>query len=289
MAEILWRTEFENGRRKLVCDLGQLGFYIDDDGQTSGLFLAVAAPLGGAASLGAILAKGDPGFAPSIQMSSFTELDADDPTQASMELNLLAEATDVSGPVYGLDVVLHRGLRGEEGVVIIHPADYAADPDNPPLGWVPAVAAGLETFELVPQRVPMMHWPASVDEVPTGTTAGYTMTVIPIDPAPWDRYVYPSGEVQVVASSGTNMRVDLVAHLNDETGPKIVGRSRGVAGAKDKLSMIGYPPAGTTSAAMKILANQPANVYFRTEKQGGSGTYSSVAGTGLFGALTVPA
>lgn len=286
MAEILWRTEYRDGVRWLFCNLTELGFRLDDDGQASGMFLAIAAPLGGVASLGNILAKGDQGFSPSIEMSSFVELDADDPTPGSVSLNLLAEATDVSGPVYGLDVVLHRGATGETGTVIITPGDYSEDPQ---LGWVPAVAAGLETFELVPQRVPQMYWPATVTDVPTGTTSGYTMTTIPIAAAPFDRYVIPTGEVQVVAASGTNLRCDLVAHLDDETGTKIVGRSYGVAGAKDKLSLIGYPPAGTTSSATKILANNPANVYFRTEKQAGSSAYSSVAGTALFGCMTVPA
>ncbi len=286
MAETQWRTEYRDGVRWLFCNLAELGFRLDDDGQASGMFLAVAAPLGGIASLGNILAKGDRGFSPSIEMGSFVELDADDVTPASVSLNLLAEATDVSGPVYSLDVVLHRGATGEAGTVVFNPGAISEDPQ---LGWIPAVAAGLEEFELVPQRVPTMHWPASVTDVPSGTTAGFTMTTVPIAAVPYDRYVIPTGEVQVVASSGTNLRVDLVAHLDDETGTKIVGRSFGVAGAKDKLSLIGYPPAGTTSSATKILANNPANVYFRTEKQAGSSSYSTVAGTGLFGALTVPA
>lgn len=285
MAEILWRTEYRDGVRWLFCNLAELGFRLDDDGQASGMFLAIAAPLGGVASLGNILAKGDQGFSPSIEVSSFVELDADDPTPASFTLDILAEATEVSGPVYGANLVLHRGAKGESGSVIINPADYG----TPQLGWVPAVAAGLGAFELVPQRYSQMYWPASVSDVPIGTTAGFTMTTIPIGAAPFDRYVIPTGEVQVVAASGTNLRVDLVAHLDDETGTKIVGRSFGIAGAKDKLSLIGYPPAGTTSSATKILANNPANVYFRTEKQGGSSAYSSAPGTGLFGALTVPA
>lgn len=288
MAEILWRTEYRDGVRWLFCNLAEIGFRLDDDGQASGMYLAVAAPLGGVASMGNILAKGDRGFSPSIELSSFTELDADDPTEASVSLDLLAEATDVSGPVYGLNVTLHRGVQGESGSAIINPADYSGE-DDPTLGYTLAVAAGLATFELVPQKVPTMHWPATVDNVPGGTTSGYTMTTIPISAVPWDRYVLPSGEVQVVAASGTSLRVDLVAHLDDETGTKIVGRSYGIAGAKDKLSMIGYPDAGTTSSATKILAGQTANVYFRTEKQAGSSSYSSVAGTGRFGALTIPA
>lgn len=284
MAEILWRTEYRDGVRWLFCNLAELGFRLDDDGQASGMFLAIAAPLGGVASLGTILAKGDQGFSPSIEMSSFTELDSDDPTPGSVKLNLLAEATDVSGPVYGLDVVLHRGTRGESGSVIINPADYG----DPQLGWVPAVAAGLESFELVPQQVVQQHWPATVDNVPSGTTAGYTMTVVPIDAAPYDRYVFPSGTVQVAASSGSNLRVDLVARLNADNGA-VVGRDYGVAGAKDKLCLIGYPDAGATSTATKLVANQPHNIYFRTEKQAGSSSYSSVSGTGRFGCLTVPA
>lgn len=285
MAEILWRTEYRDGVRWLFCNLAELGFRLDDDGQASGMFLAVAAPLGGIASLGNILAKGDQGFSPSIEMSSFVELDADDPTPGSVSLNLLAEATDVSGPVYGLDVVLHRGATGETGTVVITPSDYSEDPQ---LGWIPAVAAGLEEFELVPQRVSAQWWPATVTDVPPGTTAGYTMTVVPIAAVPYDRYVIPAGTVQVSASSGSNLRVDLLARLNADDGA-IVGRDYGRAGASDKLTLIGYPDAGTTSSATKILANNSANVYFRTEKQSGSSSYSSVAGTGRFGALTVPA
>lgn len=285
MAEILWRTEYENGVPWLYCDLAKIGFRLDDDGQASGMFLAVASPLGGKASLGNILAKGDQGFAPSIELSSFTELDANDPTPASVSLNLLVEATEVSGPVYGMDVVLHRGIQGEAGTATWDPEDLSEDPQ---LGYVPAVAAGLGSFELVPQKVTTMHWPATVDNVPGGTTAGYTQTIVSIAAAPYDRYAFPAGTVQVAAASGTNLRVDLVARLDADDGP-IVGRDYGIAGAKDKLHLVGFPDAGATSSATKILANQPANIYFRTEKQAGSSAYSSVAGTARYGVLMVQA
>lgn len=285
MAEILWRVEYENGRRKLVCNLAEVGFWIDDDGQQSGLFLAIAAPLGGVASLGTILAKGDQGFVPSLQLSSFTELDADDPTPASASFNLLAEGTDISAPVYGLDLVLHRGTQGEDGTATWDPEDLSEDPQ---LGYVPAVAAGLGTFELVPQKTTTMHWPATVTAVPGGTTATFEMTIVPIAAAPYDRYAFPGGTVQVAAASGTNLRVDLVARLDADDGP-VVGRDYGRAGASDKLTLIGFPDAGASSSATKILANQPANIYFMTEKQAGSSAYSSVAGTARFGVLMVQA
>ena len=285
MAEILWRTEYRDGVRWLFCNLAELGFRLDDDGQASGMFLAIAAPLGGVASLGTLLAKGDQGFSPSIEMGNFEELDPADPTEAFISLDLVAEATDVSGPVYALNGALHAGATTESGTATFTPGDLSEDPQ---LGWIPAVAAGLETFELVPQRVSAQYWPATVTDVPNGTTAGYTMTIIPIEAAPYDRYVVTAGTVQVAASSGSNLRVDLVARLDADNGP-VVGRDYGVAGAKDKLSIIGYPDAGALSTATKILANNEANIYFRTEKQSGSSSYSSVSGTGRFGCMTVPA
>lgn len=285
MAEILWRTEYRDGVRWLFCNLAELGFRIDDDGQTSGMFLAVAAPLGGVASLGTVLAKGDDGFVPSLELSSFVELDADDPTPASASLNLIAEGTDVSAPVYGLNLVLHRGAQGESGTATWDPGDLSEDPQ---LGWIPAVAAGLGTFELVPQKTSAMYWPATVTAVPPGTTAGFTMTIVPIDAEPFDRYAFPSGTVQVAAASGTNLRVDLVARLDADDGP-VVGRDYGRAGASDKLTLIGFPDAGATSTATLIPANTSANIYFCTEKQSGSSAYSSVAGTARYGVLTVSA
>lgn len=287
MAEILWRTEYRDGVRWLFCNLAEIGFRLEDDGQASGMYLAIAAPLGGVASLGNILAKGDTGFAPSIELSSFQELDADDATPASCTLNLLAEGTDISGPVYGLNLVLHRGVQGESGTAIITPEDYSGE-DDPLLGYTLAVAPGLETFELVPQKVTTQHWPATVDNVPPGTTAGYTQTIVPIAAAPYDRYAYPGGTVQVTAASGSNLRVDLVARLDADDGP-VVGRDYGIAGAKDKLHLVGFPDAGASASSVKILANQPANIYFRTEKQAGSSAYSSVAGTARYGVLLVQA
>ncbi|MGU3650696.1 hypothetical protein ACNHQB_04480 [Mycolicibacterium sp. A43C] len=269
----------------MICNLAELGFRLDDDGQASGMFLAVASPLGGAASLGNILAKGDRGFSPTIQMGNFVELDADDATEASLSLDLVAEATDVSGPVYALNGALHRGAASESGTVKFNPGDLSEDPM---LDWIPAVAPGLQNFQLVPQKVSAMHWPAAVDLVPPNTPAGYRMTIVPIDPAPFDRYAYPAGTVQVSAATGNNLRVDLVARLDADNGP-VVGRDYGRPGATDKLTIIGFPDAGTLSTATMIPANQPANIHFMTEKQGGSAGYGSVPGTGRFGVLTVPA
>ncbi len=284
MAEILWRTEYRDGVRWLICNLAELGFRLDDDGQASGMFLAIAAPLGGVASLGNILAKGDPGFAPSIEMGNFEELDADDPRPAFVSLDLVAEATDISGPVYALNGALHRGAASEGGTVTFNPGDIG----EPTLGYIPAVAPGLTEFELVPQKITTMHWPAEVSNVPTNTSAGFTMAIVSLGTAPYDRYAFPSGTVQIQSATSAAVRVDLVARKNADNGP-IVGRDFGVSGARDKLHLIGFPDAGSTASATRIPANEEANIYFCTEKQLGSVGYSSVAGTGRFGVLAVQA
>lgn len=285
MVQIRWQTEYRDGMRWLFCDLARIGFRLDDDGQASGMYLAVAAPIGAEASLGNILAKGDAGFPATMVLSGLEEMDADDPRPAAAELEELAAPTAVSGPVYGLSLRLHRGATGESGTATLRPSDLSEDPL---VGWIPAVAPGLETFELAPQKVVTQHWPATVTDAPPGTTAGWTLTVIPIDAAPYDRYAFPSGTVQVTAASGSNLRVDLLARLDADNGP-VVGRDYGRAGAADKLYLVGFPDAGTTSTATKIPANQPANIYFRTEKQSGSSAYSSVPGTARVGVLMVSA
>lgn len=285
MAEILWRTEYRDGVRWLFCNLAEIGFRLDDDGQQSGMYLAVAAPLGAEASIGNILAKGDAGFPATLILSGFEEMDDDDPRPGAADLEIVAEPTEISGPVYGLSLRLHRGSKGDSGTATLAPSDVSEDPQ---VGWIPAVAAGLEEFELVPQKTVTQHWPATVDNAPPGTTAGYTLTIVPIAAAPYDRYAFPGGTVQVAAASGSNLRVDLVARLDADNGP-VVGRDYGMAGAADKLSLVGFPDAGATSTATKIVANQPANIYFRTEKQSGSSAYSSVPGTARFGVLMVQA
>lgn len=286
MPEILWDTQYdEQGVPWLYCNLARIGLRLEDDGQASGAFLMVGGPLAAKAALGNILAKGDRGFSPTLQVGSTTFIDPDSPEQESYRLTEIAPPTEISGPVYSVDVVIRRGAKGDDGDAVWDPADLSEDPQ---LGYVPAVAAGVETFELVPQKVSSQHWPATVNNVPAATPTNYTVAIVPIAAAPYDRYAIPFGTIQVAASSGTNLRVDLVARLDADDGPDI-GRDYGRAGASDKLTLVGFPPAGTTSSATKILANQSANIYICTEKQSGSVGYSSVAGTGRYGVTTVPA
>lgn len=284
MATTEWRTEYRNGERWLILSLAELGFKIDYEAD-SGLFLAAAAPLGldtlGRSNIPALL-KGDPGFAPSLELTSDTILDADDPTEDSFAITLIAPATDVSGPVYGVDVVRHKGAKGDPGDATWDPTDLS---ETPLVGQIPAVAAGGTSFELVPQKLSSTYWPASITSVPTGTTAGYTMATVPIDPEPFDRLVSVEGTARVTGSS-SSLVVDLVARIEDETAGAVVGRCYGLSGQTDRLILTDAPDAGASLASVKIPANESWNVYFRTEKQSGSATYSALAAYSRFKVVT---
>ena len=274
------RTIIIDGRKWLEIDMAKFRMPLDWTPE-SGMYLLVAPPAGGIGGFSA-LAKGDPGFSPSIELTSFLELAADDPTPASAALTLIAPATDVSGPVYGLDLAVHSGTAGEDGDAILDPDDYG----TPVVGDMLVVASGGSSFELQAQKVGDMEWPASVTSVPGGTTAGYTMAqvAVPAYPFAWRPDVEGCA---TVAGSASDLRVDLVARLDADDGP-VVGRCYGVAGQNDRLILISGPDSGAADSVNKVNAGDAAVIYFRTEKQSGTATYSALNNYARFSVKVVP-
>lgn len=279
------------GRRHFVVPMAELAFEITDTGIGTGFFLAAAAPQGGLPTgLGRYpaLAKGDPGFSPTLVLTGFTELAHDDPTEASCEIIPIADATEVSGPVYGVVLTLHRGAPGAPGAAILSPTDYG----TPSFGQVLSIAAGEETFELTYPKVPGLHLATSLSSAPDGTTAEYTMGVIDIAAGQYKRDWTPSvrGSAVTIGSggtggAGTDLRVDLIVRLNDEAGGNIVGRGRGLVGVKT------YQPqiiSRVESGSNIIAAGAAATLYFRTKKMSGTATYGAAAADAAFEMLAVP-
>lgn len=275
-------TEID-GQRWLVVDMAQFRMSLDET-PGSGMYLLIAPPAGGVMGGFTALAKGDPGFSPSIELSSFIELAADDTTPGSAAVTLLAPATPVSGPVYGLDVALHSGAKGDTGGTILTPGDYA---ESPSAGQMLVVAAGGTAFELATQKAGRRWIPAAVTSVPSGTTAGYTMAQIEIGPQGFDWYPEPHGTC-IVDGSGSNLLVDLVARLNSDSGD-IVGRGYGIAGQKIQLNITPGANAGTATSVGKVAAGDSATIYFRTEKQAGTATYAASNSTARYWVKVVPA
>lgn len=273
------RVVERDGQKWLQVDLARFEMPLDWK-PDSNMFLLIAgdAGVGGFAAL----AKGDPGFPPSIELTSFIELADSDPTPASAALTLIAPATDVSGALYGLDLALHAGAKGDDGAAVIDPGDYG----DPVVGQMLVVASGLESFELVSPKVPSMHWPAAITSVPGGTTAGYTMAEVLVPARPFDWRPDVEG-CATIAGSGSNLRVDLIARLNADNGA-VVGRCYGVAGQNDRLQLTSGPDAGANDTVNKVLAGNDATIFFRTERQSGTASYSALNNYARFCVKVVP-
>ena len=282
MPKTEWRTEIRNGGEEwFIVSLAELGFRIDDDGRASGAFLAAAAPFGGIVGGWPALAKGDPGFAPTIELNSFVALDPDSPEPDRFEINPIAPATDISGPVYGVDVALHKGAKGDDGDANLDPNDYG----TPLTGRTLAVKAGGAEFELVTPKVGGLHLPASISSAPGGTTAEYTMAVISIPGGTYDFAWRPAVRGNaIITGSSSDVKVDLIVRLNDENGGDIVGRGYGITAAQSQPNLISKVESGTGI----IAAGDPATLYFRTKKMAGSGTYGASNATAAFEMLAVP-
>ena len=279
-----WRTEIRNGGEKwFIVSMAELAFRIDDDGRATGAFLAVAEPYGGIIGGWPALAQGEQGFSPTLVMNSFLELPADDETPASANIvELVPGVAGVSGPVFGLDLVLHRGATSEGGTLVLDPADYA---ETPLAGQSLVVNSAADGFELVTPKVPAMLFPASITSAPSGSTAEFTMAVINITAGTYNRdmMIDPRGSAVVVGST-SDVRVDLIVRLNDETGGAIVGRGRGQVAAKWQPTI----QAGVESGTGIIPAGDAAVLYFRTKKISGAATYLAAAADASYSALLIP-
>lgn len=278
-----WRTEERADGTWFVVNLAELGFRIEDNGTTSGAFMAVAAPRGIVGGMPALL-KGPPGFPISLVLSSFIELAEGDPTPASASINILTPATDVSGPVYGLDLALHAGATGADGTTVISPTDYA---ESPVAGQMLIVAPGGETFALAYQKVDGIYVPpAAISSKTVGTDVNFTMAQVGFDARPNVWYPEPVGEVTIEATT-TNIRVDLVARLNAADGD-VLGRCSGVGGMlKERLTLIPVRNPGAADSVGRVDVGQSATVFFCVEKQSGTAQYTVSNSTARFGAKAV--
>lgn len=269
------------GGKWFVIGMSELAFRIEDDGRISNFFLAAASPQGGlpaGLSNYPALAKGDIGHSPSLVLSSFEELAHNDPTPARMTLELLAEATATSGPVYTLDAALHGGTPGAPGAAIITPSDYGTPQYRQQL----TVAPGEETFELTHPRVTGIHLPASISAA-AGTTGEYTMTTfdVPAGTYNFDWMPIVRGNA-ITISTGAN-RVDLIARLNGETTGDIIARGIAMTATTYQPNLVAGVEAGTGI----VSAGDAATVYVRTKWMSGASGYAASNTTARFEMLAV--
>jgi hypothetical protein len=213
--------------------------------------------------------QGPPGKHAEIDATvNFTPLAWDSPTADSASWTELVPPDDDTPGLYRLNLALHLGEPGTDGASVLNPASFG----TPVAKRLLVVKNDLSGFQFQPQLVGDRWLPATITDDYSGS-GNNTAAVISVDAQPTDWR--PSVEAHTVVN-GTDTLVDLIARLNGETSGNIIARCRGIA-AVDRLTIVSAPAAGSSDAFDKVSANVAAQIYIRTEKQSGSGTYARAA------------
>lgn len=267
------------------------GQYYIFEGQTlipvnpsTGVAQLILRPLGGMLVGVPAIEKGDPGVPSTFTTEvDFTELSWDDPTLAGASLTELTPPTDSTPGIYKLNYSVHAGAPGEDGAALITPSDYG----TPLYKQLLSVNSDLDGFELVYPKVGDSHGPASLNNTPSGNP-NYTLGVVSISanvyPFDWRPRVHA---YTVVAGEASDVRVNLVAHLNGETGGNVVGFCPGIA-QTERLMIIPGKEAGKGDAWDRVAANAAATIHLRCERATGSATYTTSASTTWFSVEVQP-
>lgn len=284
VAVTTWNVAVIDGKRYLVVDVAKFRIPLEWD-PSSNMFFAVCAPDGGLGNIPALL-KGDDGDTPELDTSIvFTALEPDDVTPD------FASWTETAPNVYQLHLGLHKGLKGDDGVMILNPTDYG----TPVAGRTIVLNDTLDAFVYQAIKVGDRYRPASFANAPSGNPA-YTLAAIPIPAQPWDWR--PSLEGQcVITGTGADfqgnylVRLSTAGVVNGETAGPIVASGFGPVGVNAgaySTVLSSAMAAGSADTADKVLAGNAATLYVRVERQTGANTFTTLAATTLCEARVNP-
>jgi len=272
---VTWNSKTIDGQEWLVVDLAKFMTPMEWNPNSQMIF-AVAVPDGGVGSF-PILAKGDPGDTPTIDTAiAFTSLAYSDASPAS------AAWAETSPDTYKLTLALHEGAPGAPGAFNLH---HAADitAGTPAAGRI-VVLTSANTFSYETPRVGDYYWPTTIANTPSGQAA-YTLCSVGVSALPWAWRPEVWGQC-VVAGTAADVRVDLLARLDNAASGNVVGRgvgaSLGVNSAGIPTVLQNGPPAGSADSYNKVAANTAATIYFRAERQSGGDTFTTSNSTTTF-------
>lgn len=252
---------------------------------TSGACIIMLRPSGGMGVGIPAIERGDDGLPANIDTTiNWTPLAPGDPTADYAYWTLITPPTDSSAGIYRLNLGLHTGQDGADGTTTLTLAGVGGS--SAPKKTVVVNNAGTG-FVFQSQKVGELLIPSSVNNTASGlgnnTIATFAVVSNRFD---FDWRPEPVGHT-VITGTGSNVRVDLVARLNGETGGNIVGRCHGIA-STERLHFSGVPPAGSADAFNKVLANAAATIHVRVEQQSGSDSFTTSASTTLVGVRVQP-
>jgi hypothetical protein len=274
-----WPTTIYNG----------VDYYMFD-----GLVFVPVEPTAGAAILmlkpnGIAIGSGFPavedgadGASPTFQTGpiAFTELAPGDPTPGGISVVQISPGPPA---VYALTGALHSGANGANGTSTVTLAGIGG---TAAAGKIIKVNAGATGFDFDYLRVAERYVPATIASTGAGNPNS-TLATIAIPNKNVDVRILVTGHTIVTASGGTDVRVDLVAHLGT-VGGNAIATCNGVGGT-ERLTFSSAPPAGAADSYDKITAGSgTVNVYIRTEQQSGSNTYTTSNSTTRLCAWAIP-
>lgn len=224
------------------------------------------------------VADGAPGLPATFQEGAvdFTELAWDDPTQASLTVTQIS----LDPPVYALSGALHSGPPGEDGTTSI---DLGSIGGTPVAGQTIKVNGSATGFDFTDMRVADRCIPASISNTAAGN-ASSTLCPIVIPSRNYDRRLLVAGHTIYTQNGGSNVVVDFVARLNNQSSGNVIARCQGLGpgtGGMERLTFSSASPPGSADGFNKVPAGSGATVYIRTEQQSGSNSYTTSNSTTL--------
>lgn len=254
----------------------------------NGVYIYFAKPLDGVSGISGLV-KGDPGKHTEFQTTvDFTALAYDDPTAASMSVDVVTPGSDTVSQVVRLVAALHEGEPGADGTTSI---DLDSVDGTAAAGDLIRVNSGVTGFEYVAPWVAGQHWPATAASEASAAAAGVTLQTITVASNTYKRDWRPYVEASTLVNGSTaDVQVDLIARLNNATTGPVVGRAKGVNGTNDKLILTPGPDAGSSTGdtALYVAAGAAATIYIRAEKQGGAATYTTTNTRASMLAVAIP-
>lgn len=226
--------------------------------------------------------KGDPGLSPELAPAVvWNEVAHDDPSPLTATFVTVTPPTSTTPGVYQLVADVRNGAPGDDGDTILDPADFAgATP-----GQTLVINEAGTAFVTAAQKIPEAFFPGAVNNTPSGNV-NFTIAEVFIPSRPFARRLLAHGGT-IVTGEGVDVRVDLIARLNNELGGNIIGRAHGIA-QTERLSMWAGKAAGLTDGYDQIAAGAEATVYIRLERQAGTTTFTSTASTSRFRVEALP-
>jgi hypothetical protein len=277
-----WNLTTIEGVEYLVIDTAQFRIPLDFD-PGSNMFIAVAAPTGGLGAFPALV-QGDVGPAPELAdpSTTVTFLEPDDVTPDS------AEWVETAPGVIQFQLVIHKGPQGEPGDTVLDVNDFGV----PLAGKILVVNEDLDALEYTTEKVGDRFVPSSMIAVPSGNPL-YTMAAVSVPAQDFDWRPQVEGQATLTAAAGDS-RYDLIARLDagtggtPETSGPIVARAFGTTfggwGMPTAQTQVlsASPPAAASATYDKVLQGNAAVIYFRAERQSGTGTISTSSSTSNF-------